>query len=96
MNNEEAAQLLEHELAAFRRESYHDLVRRISEGSLDYECEGPNGGKYQIEIQFFWDDRPGGNIRVAGSIDEGGWRAFVPLNRDFIKSADGSFVGEKS
>jgi hypothetical protein len=29
-----------------------------------------------------------------GSIDDGGWRAFVPISRSFIKSADGSFVGE--
>lgn len=50
--------------------------------------------KYQVEIQVFWDDRQGGNVRVAGSIDDGAWRAFVPLTRDFIKAPDGSFVGE--
>lgn len=94
MNNEEAIHLLERELTRFRDESYADLVRRIPAGSLDYERAAASGTKYQLEIQFFWDDRPGGNIRVWGSIDDGGWRAFVPLNRSFIKSADGSFVGE--
>jgi hypothetical protein len=94
MVNKEAAQLLEQELAAFRREPYADLVGRVSEGSLNFERAGPSGRKYQLEIQFFWDDRPGGDIRVAGSIDDGGWRAFVPLNRGFIKSADGYFVDE--
>ena len=94
MDNEEAAGLLEEELAVFRKESYADLARRIAEGSLDYERTASNGRKYHIEIQFFWDNHPGGNIRVVGSIDNGGWRAFVPLNRDFIKSGDDSFVGE--
>jgi hypothetical protein len=31
---------------------------------------------------------------VLGSIDDGGWRAFAPLTRSFIKSPDGTFVGE--
>jgi hypothetical protein len=94
VNNEEALQLLEKELATFRVQSYDDLARRISSGSLDYERSGASAAKYQVEIQFLWDDRPGGNIRVMGSIDDGGWRAFLPLSRSFIKSADGSFVGE--
>ena len=33
MNNEEALQLLEEELATFRDQSYDDLARRISSGS---------------------------------------------------------------
>jgi hypothetical protein len=31
---------------------------------------------------------------VLGSIDDGGWRAFKPLCRDFIKAPDGSAVKE--
>ncbi len=94
MNREEAIQLLEHELAGFRDESYADLVRRIPAGSVEYERSAPSGAKYQIEIQFLWDNGAGGDIRVMGSIDDGGWRAFMPLCRSFIKEADGSFVGE--
>ena len=41
-----------------------------------------------------WEYRPGGNVLVTGSIDDGGWRAVSPLTRSFIKSADESFVGE--
>jgi hypothetical protein len=94
VNNDEALQLLEKELATFRDQSYEDLVRRISSGSLDYERSAASAAKYQVGIQFLWDDRPGGNIRVMGLIDDGGWRAFLPLTRSFIKSADGSFVRE--
>jgi hypothetical protein len=41
-----------------------------------------------------WDDRTGGDLRVIGSIDDGGWRAFRPLSSDFIVRPDGTFVGE--
>ncbi len=94
MHNEEALALLEAELAPLREESYDQLVRRMSAGSLNVERVGPSGAKYQLEIQVHWDDRQGGNVRVSGSIDDGGWRAFVPLTRDFIKAPDGSFVSE--
>lgn len=49
---------------------------------------------YQGEVQVFWDDKPNGAIRVMASIDDGGWRAFVPLTADFILAPDGTFVGE--
>jgi hypothetical protein len=94
MDKDEAIQILERELAIFRDKPYADLVGRIPERTLGYERFGATGVEYQAEIQFFWDNQPGGNVRVMGSIDDGGWRAFLPLSRSFIKSADGSFVGE--
>ena len=94
MDNESAIRLLEEELRGFRDEPYIELVRRIGTGSIDYERTGPGDVRYQVEVQFFWDNQVGGNVRVVGSIDSGGWRAFLPLTRSFIKSADGFFVGE--
>jgi hypothetical protein len=94
MNSEEAIALLESELALIRAVPYEELVGRMSTWSLNFERVGPSGAKYQVEFQVFWDGRRGGNIRVMGSIDDGRWRAFVPLNRDFIKAPDNSFVGE--
>ena len=70
MNNDEA--------------SYADLIRRIPAGSQHYERAAASGATYQLELQFFWDNQPGGNVRVMGSIDDGGWRAVVPLSRSFI------------
>ena len=94
MDNEEALRLLERDMDALRNESYVDLARRVDTESREYELMGSGGARYQVEIQFRWDNRQGGNVLVMGSIDDGGWRAFVPLTRSFIKSADGSFVGE--
>lgn len=58
------------------------------------EREGASGAAYQFEIEVFWDDKPGGDVRVMGSIDDGGLRAFLPLCEAFIMSPSGRFVGE--
>jgi hypothetical protein len=95
MNHQEALELLERELAKVRPLSHADLAQRIG-GSVTRECAGADGAIYQIEMDFLWDDKPGGNIRVMASIDDGGWRALAPLTRSFIKRADGSFVDEEA
>jgi hypothetical protein len=94
MDDKEAAALLEAELAHLRTEPYSALVARMSAGSINCERVTECGVRYQVQIQIFWDGRPNKDIRVIGAIDDGGWRAFVPLSRDFIKAPDDSFVGE--
>jgi hypothetical protein len=58
------------------------------------EVSGVSETQYQVTIQVFWDSKPHGDLRVVGSIDDGGWRAFLPLSDSFIMAPDGSFVGE--
>jgi hypothetical protein len=95
MNHQEALRILEEVLSEFRREPYEQLTSRIGPSSPVVLERAGAGGPYQLEILFMWDGRPGGDVRVIGSIDDGGWRAaFAPLTRSFIKAADGSFVGE--
>ena len=94
MTNVEAIRILDQALQVFRDEPYNDLVNRLGTGPVVCERRGPDGVNYQIEIDFVWDGRTGGDVLVTGSIDDGGWRAFVPITRSFIKSADESFVGE--
>jgi hypothetical protein len=86
MDHQEAIAVLEEELERFRRESYADLVRRIDQDPVVCERAGAGGITYQLEIQCFWDGSSGGDVRVMGSVDDGGWRALVPLTRSFIKS----------
>ena len=90
----DAGLILEGELAAFRGESYAHLVQRIHGEPINHDTTAPDGTIYQIEIECMWEYRPGGNVLVTGSIDDGGWRAVSPLTRSFIESADESFVGE--
>ena len=94
MDKQEAIEVLNAELAEYRTSSYSQLAVKIDEGDHD-DITGPSGAEYQVEIQFFWDDKPNGDIRVLSSIDDGGWRAFVPLCDDFIMARDGRFVGEE-
>ena len=92
MNKPEARQLLAAKLTELRRQSYSDLLRFMEPEGL--EVAGPSGVTYQLEVEAFWDDEPQRNLRVTVSIDDGGWRAFIPLTDDFIIAPDGSFVGE--
>jgi len=93
MDKQEARQLLAKELSGWRSHSYDQLVSCLDQ-IVTKEVGGESGAAYQIEIQVFWDAQPGGNLRVVGGIDDGGWSAFKPLNDDFIMTPDGSFVGE--
>jgi hypothetical protein len=88
------APLRAQELDKLRRLSYSDLRDRFLNQQESFELPGPSGGSYQIELQAFWDDKRGGNLRVMGCIDDGGWRAFAPLGDSFIVAPDGSFVGD--
>ena len=93
MNTREAIDVLLREMEAYRRESYPHLVQRIGHGPDVCERTGESGVAYQIEIDFI--GARDGHVYVIGSIDDGGLRAFLPITRSFIKSADGSFVGEE-
>ena len=93
MNTAEARTLLAAELLRYRAQSYTALQRLIREQDT-FEVIGPSGTKYQVEILAHWDDRPEGDLRVAGAIDDGGFRSFMPVGQDFIVSPTGHFVGE--
>ena len=93
MNKGEAKAVLTAELARYRVQTYVGL-QRLLDTQDTFEVTGPSGTKYQLEIQAMWDSNRGGNLRVMGSIDDFGWRAFCPLNDDFIMDPDGRFVGE--
>ena len=93
MDKKRAKSILAKQLARYRNKTYADLGRLI--GQLDiFEITQPDGVIYQIEIQVMWDDKPEGDIRVMGSIDDGGWRADVPLTDSFIMTPEGRFLGE--
>lgn len=89
----EARSILQEFLDELRKRPYSDLAKLIGD-SQQREIAGKSGTRYQVEIQAVWDDKREGNLRVLASIDDGGWRAFVPLTDSFIIAPDGSFVGE--
>lgn len=93
MNKEEALRLLDQRLSTYRTAGYAALLRLLRDQDT-LEVDGFGDTKYQVEIHAVWDDREGGNLRIIGSIDDGRWRAFVPLTSSFIVRPDGTFVGE--
>lgn len=93
MNKEEAKKIVAAELKTYRAKPYEELAKLI-DAPICYEKVGASGPTYQIEIEAFWDDKPNGDIRIVGSVDDGGWRAFAPLTYDFIKSPTGEFIDE--
>ncbi|HKW53481.1 MAG TPA: hypothetical protein VJO12_07305 [Stellaceae bacterium] len=59
---------------------------------------GPDGLKYQVETDVFWDEpaRKGGDLCVMVSVDGGGVSAWKPMLGSFIIASDGSFISEGS
>ena len=93
MNQLIASEILNEQIAELRTISYAALSSRIETTDVR-KVIGRDGTTYKIEINYFWDGRKGGEVRVIASIDDGGSSAFVPLTDDFIKAADETFVGE--
>jgi hypothetical protein len=87
MEPEEALNLLNSKLDDYCKSSYTELAAKIGDEEV-VEVTGPSGTAYQIEIQIVWDGKPSGDIRVLGAVDDGGWRAFVPLTADVVIRRD--------
>lgn len=93
MDNDEARGLLRQRLDLYRTRSHHELQSLIAEPEI-IELVGPSGTRFCIEVLAVWDSKIGGDLRVIGSIDDGGWRAFRPLTDDFIMRRDGTLVSD--
>jgi hypothetical protein len=95
MNNIEARELLFDHMQLFRATSYSQLVSLLNQPQVA-ELAGSSGTTYQVEVVALWDDpkKPNDVVRVCGSIDDGGLRAYSPLTLDFLLSPNGSFVVE--
>ena len=93
MDNNEAKILLQKTLEQFRQYSFKELQASIG-NIFTFQVDGESGVQYQIEVEAVWDGKPGQDIIVLGTIDDGGWRAFSPLSDSFIIRPDGTFVGE--
>jgi hypothetical protein len=91
MNNAEPRSILSNELRAFAARPSDELVRSISRAEVK-NMSSESGVSYQIEISVFWDSEPDKDLRIMGSIDDGGWRAFLPLTESLIMRPDGTLI----
>lgn len=93
MDKIEATRILTEHLERYRKRSHSELTQLIGQAET-VTVIGDSGTEYGLEFEAVWDDEANKDLRVMGSIDDGGWRAFSPLCDDFIMRKDGSFVGE--
>jgi hypothetical protein len=81
----ETSGILASELAKFSNLSIFDLTPFVERQQVEtFEVGAESGNVYQLEIQFCWDNVPGGAIRVLGSIDNKGRRSLIPLTDSFV------------
>ena len=94
MNKGEVESILGETLAMYRSRPYAELAAWVSEGRIDIpQMVGPGGTHYNVEVCFFWDDKPNGCVRVMASAGKG-LRVFFPVTESFILSPDGRFIDE--
>lgn len=93
MDKVEAKKILAEQLNRYRTMSHSQLLQLMGEPQT-IELIGSSGVKYGLEFEVLWDHEPKKDLRIIGSIDDGGWRAFSPLSDSFIMREDGSFAGE--
>jgi hypothetical protein len=90
VDNVEAKLVLTIKLDAFVARPYSELVTLIGKPEV-LELAGESGTNFQIEFNVFFDSKPGGDLRIVGSIDDG-LRAWMPLTRTLIMKPDGTLV----
>jgi len=88
MNRNEALAILDAHLDRYRRQPFEKLAKILGNQGCD-EVVGASGDCYQVEVDIVCDGNAGDDLRVIGSVDDGGMRAFVPMTRSFVISPDG-------
>jgi hypothetical protein len=91
MDVREARVVLADKLNEYRRLPHAVLRDRVGDVET-FTVFGRSGVEYQIEVQFA---REGGDVRVLGSVYDGGLRAFFPVCDSFCIASDWKVVGER-
>jgi hypothetical protein len=85
MNKQELERILERELDRWCAKPYQALIAEL-EDTVNYE--GREGAaSYQVEVLML--ERTPERVHVSLAVDDGGWRAFIPLSTDFLVYRDG-------
>jgi len=93
MDKGEAEQVANEVTSRYGSRPRDELLRYLKEQDV-FEMVTSSGTRCQIEVQAFWDDRKGNDLRVRIAVDDFGPSAFHPLVVDFIVAPDGRFIGE--
>ena len=88
MDKTEAIEIAEKELESYRVMSYAEIAKKIGEAE-SFERISDRGEPYQIEFDFFYDDKLDKSIRVIGMVSHSAWTDFSPVSNDFIIAPNG-------
>jgi hypothetical protein len=91
MDKNEATTVLNQQMASFVRRSYAELIALVNQPQSAH-ASGALDTTYQIEFNVFYDAGTSGDLRIIGSIDDGGTRALVPLTKSEIMKPNGELV----
>ena len=94
MDKAEALQLAMGKVRELRAMPWAELRDRFLRMSETVAIAGPSGATYQVKTHAVWDGKRDADLRVFVEVDDGGWRAFIPVSESFIIAPDGSFVGD--
>ncbi len=94
MDKEEARTIAAEQLRELRTKSYEELRDRLLDESENVEVFAASGARYRVGRQAVLDG-PGDVLRVIVAVDDGGLRAFAPVNADFLISPQGTFIDEQ-
>ena len=93
LDKDKARAILNTELNKYKEKSYHELLPLLDEKER-LELQIDDRAEYQLVFDALWDDQKGGNLRVIGSIDDGGRSAYIPETASFIISPENKFIDE--
>lgn len=83
MNWAEAKAILTDHIGHYREWSHAELVQLVNHHE-SFIITAASGAHYNFELQVQWDDRPGGPLRVTGSVHNEDLRAFDLLTGTFV------------
>jgi hypothetical protein len=85
MDKQELQRVLDRELDRWCAKPYEALVAELTD-AVNYEG-GEGAASYQVEVLML--ERTLERVHVSLAVDDGGWRAFLPLSTDFLVHRDG-------
>lgn len=83
MNRAEAKTVLTDHFGHYRGWSHAELVQLVNHHDT-FVTIAASGASYYFELQVQWDDRPGGSLRISGSVHDDDLRAFDLLRETFV------------